>query len=55
VWTPPSGPAQQIKGRITNIDSADPRYVTVRVEMSNKEFPLDDHTTATVIVPAGER
>lgn len=55
VWTPPSEPARKLEGRITFIDATDPRYVTVRVEMSNKEFPLDDHTTATVIVPAGER
>ena len=51
VWTPPSEPAKKLEGRITFIDSTNPRYVTVRVEMSNKENPLLDHTTATVIVP----
>jgi WD40 repeat protein len=55
VWTPPTGPARKLEGRITFMDPTDPRYYTVRVEMSNKEFPLDDHSTATVIVPAGER
>ena len=33
--------------------ATDPRYVTVRVEMGNKEFPLLDHSTATVIVRPG--
>ena len=42
--------AKKLEGRITFIDATDPRYVTVRVEMSNKEFPLLDHSTATVIV-----
>jgi WD40 repeat protein len=55
IWTPPSEPARKLEGRITFIDPTDPRYVTIRVEMNNKEFPLQDHTTATVIVPASER
>ena len=55
VWTPPSEQSRQLEGRITFIDTTDPRYVTVRVEMSNKEFPLRDHTTATVIVSPEER
>jgi WD40 repeat protein len=55
IWTPPSEPARKLEGRITFIDPTDPRYVTIRVEMSNKEFPLQDHTTATVIVPGVER
>ena len=51
VWTPPSEPAKKIEGRITNIDPTDPRYVTVRVEMNNKEPPACATTrTATVIV-----
>jgi hypothetical protein len=55
VWTPPSEPARKLEGRITYIDRTDPRYVTVRVEMSNKESPLLDHTTATVIVNPDQR
>jgi WD40 repeat protein len=55
VWTPPSGPAQRIEGRITHIDSADPRYVTVRVEMSNKGLGLLDRSAATVIVNPGQQ
>jgi WD40 repeat protein len=50
IWTPSSEPARKLEGRITYIDTTDPRYVTVRVEMDNKQFPLRDHTTATVIV-----
>ena len=38
-------------GRITYIDATDTRYVTVRVEMSNKELNLLDHSAATIIVP----
>ena len=55
LWTPPSEQARKLEGRITFIDYTDPRYVTVRVEMGNKEFPLRDHSTATVIVPSAER
>src|SRR4029078_8401960 len=49
-WTPPSEPARKLEGQITFIDTTYPRYVTVRVEMDNKQFPLRDHTTATVII-----
>ncbi len=54
VWTPPSGPAKKLEGRITNIDSTDPRFVTVRVEMSNKDIGLLDRSAATVIVNPGQ-
>lgn len=54
LWTPPSGPAEKIQGQITNIDSTDPRYVTVRVEMSNKDVGLLDRSAATVIVNPGQ-
>lgn len=37
-------------GRITYIDATDTRYVTVRVEMSNKELNLPDHSAATIII-----
>ncbi len=50
LWTPPEGPAPKIEGRITNIDSTDPRYVTVRVEMNNRDVGLLDRSAATVIV-----
>jgi WD40 repeat protein len=55
VWTPPTEPARKLEGRVTFIENTDPRYATVRVEMSNKEFPLQDHSTATVIVPPEQR
>jgi len=50
LWTPPAGPAKKLEGRITNIDSTDPRFVTVRVEMNNKGIGLLDRSAATVIV-----
>jgi WD40 repeat protein len=53
VWTPPTGPARRLEGRITNIDSTDPRYVTVRIEMNNKDVGLLDRSAATVIVHPG--
>jgi WD40 repeat protein len=55
IWLPPSGPARKLEGRITNIDATDPRYLTVRVEMSNKEIGLLDHSAATVIVNQGQQ
>lgn len=54
VWTPPAGPAKKLEGRVTNIDSTDPRFVTVRVEMSNKDIGLLDRSAATVIVNPGQ-
>jgi WD40 repeat protein len=54
VWTPPSGTAKRIEGRISYIDATDPRYVSVRVEMSNKELGLLDRSAATVIVNPGQ-
>lgn len=55
VWTPPAGPAKKLEGRVTNIDSTDPRFVTVRVEMSNKDVGLLDRSAATVIVNPGQQ
>jgi hypothetical protein len=49
VWTPPP-PKQRVQGIITNIESTDPRFVTVRVEVTNKELGLLDRSSATVIV-----
>ncbi|MBA4189738.1 MAG: hypothetical protein C0467_17265 [Planctomycetaceae bacterium] len=54
VWTQPAGPAKKLEGRVTNIDSTDPRFVTVRVEMSNKDIGLLDRSAATVIVNPGQ-
>jgi WD40 repeat protein len=53
VWTPPNGETKRIEGRISYIDATDPRYVTVRVEMNNKELGLRDRSAATVIVNPG--
>jgi WD40 repeat protein len=50
VWTPPSETQKKLEGRITNIESSDPRFVTVRVEMTNKDLKLLDRGAATVIV-----
>jgi WD40 repeat protein len=50
VWTPPNGVTKSIEGQITNVDATDPRYVTVRVEMNNKDLGLRDRSAATVIV-----
>jgi hypothetical protein len=50
LWKPPSEARKTHVGRIVNIDAADRRYVTVRVEMSNKELGLLDHSSANVII-----
>jgi WD40 repeat protein len=54
VWTPPSGPAKKHEGRITHLEVTDPRYATVRVEMSNKDLGLLDRSSATVIIHPGQ-
>jgi len=50
VWTPPAEAKNRLEGRVTNIESTDPRFFTVRVEMTNKELRLHDRSAATVIV-----
>ncbi len=50
VWTPATGLKKRLEGRITNIEATDPRFVTVRVEMTNKDLGLLDRSAATVIV-----
>lgn len=50
VWTPSTATKKRIEGRITNIESSDPRFVSVRVEMPNKDLNLLDRSAATVIV-----
>ena len=51
LWKPPTGERKAHTGKITFIDATDTRYVTVRVEMDNKELKLLDHSAATIIVP----
>ncbi len=54
LWTPPAGPPKKHIGTVMNVDSTDPRYVTVRVEMDNKELKLLDRSAATIIVNPGK-
>lgn len=51
VWTPPAEAQKKYEGKVMNVDETDPRYVTVRVEMDNKELKLRDRSAATIIVP----
>ncbi len=51
LWKPPTEARKMHTGRITLVDQTDTRYVTVRVEMNNKELQLLDHSAATIIVP----
>ncbi|HSQ57770.1 MAG TPA: HlyD family efflux transporter periplasmic adaptor subunit [Gemmata sp.] len=53
VWVLPSGAAKKHEGRITYLEVTDPRYATVRVEMSNKDLGLVDRSSATVIINPG--
>jgi WD40 repeat protein len=50
LWTPATGLKKRLEGRIINIEPSDPRFVTVLVEMTNKELGLLDRSAATVIV-----
>ncbi len=49
LWQPPEK-RKTYTGTVVNIDSTDPRYVTVRVEMDNRELHLRDRSAATVII-----
>lgn len=51
LWKPPAEERRAHTGKIVNIDPTDNRYVTVRVEMSNKDAKLRDHSAVTIIVP----
>jgi hypothetical protein len=54
MWVPPTDARKGYPGKVAYVDSTDPRYVTVRVEVNNTEMNLLDRGTATVIVnPAG--
>ncbi|MBX9623484.1 MAG: HlyD family efflux transporter periplasmic adaptor subunit [Gemmataceae bacterium] len=50
LWNPPSDAKKTYTGKVVNVDSTDPRYVTVRVEMDNRELQLLDRSVATVII-----
>jgi WD40 repeat protein len=50
VWNRPSTSSKRLEGRVTNIEPTDPRYVTVRVEMTNKDLGLLDRGAAAVII-----
>lgn len=54
LWEPPADAKKRYTGRVVNVDSTDPRYVTVRVEMDNRELGLLDRSVATVIVNPSE-
>jgi WD40 repeat protein len=54
VWTPQTATQKQLEGRITNIESSDPRFITVRAELSNKGLGLLDRSSATIIVNPGK-
>ena len=49
LWKPPEK-RTTYTGTVVNVDSTDPRYVTVRVEMGNRELQLRDRSAATVII-----
>jgi WD40 repeat protein len=51
LWRAPTEAARKpFPGVVVNVDSPDPRYVTVRVEMDNRELNLLDRSTATIII-----
>ncbi|VTR98611.1 related to wd40-repeat protein (notchless protein) : Related to WD40-repeat protein (Notchless protein) OS=Piriformospora indica (strain DSM 11827) GN=PIIN_05351 PE=4 SV=1: HlyD_3: WD40: WD40: WD40: WD40 [Gemmata massiliana] len=50
LWKPPTELPKKHSGRIVNIDATDTKYVTVRVEMNNKELRLLDHSVANIII-----
>lgn len=54
LWKPPSDARKTHTGKVVNVDSTDPRYVTVRVEMGNKELNLLDRSAATIIITPGQ-
>lgn len=55
LWLLPQAPPHRQQGRLVTIDAADPRFVTVRVEMDNRTLRLLDKSTATVIVPPPDK
>jgi len=54
VWSPPSKDRKASIGKVVYVDSVDPRYITVRVEMDNRTLNLLERSTATVIINPGK-
>lgn len=54
LWKPPANARDKYTGTVVNVDSTDPRYVTVRVEMDNRRLGLLDRSNATVIINPGQ-
>ena len=54
LWKPPTESPKKYTGKIVNVDTPDPRFITIRVEMDNRELHLLDRSTATVIVNPGQ-
>lgn len=54
LWKPPSDARKAYTGKVVYVDETDPRYVTVRVEMDNRELNLRDRSAATVIITPGK-
>jgi WD40 repeat protein len=50
LWKPPTEARKTNTGKITFVDATNKRYVTVRVQMDNKELKLRDHSAATIII-----
>ncbi len=51
LWPLPSNDSPTSKGRILSFDAADPRFLTVRVELDNRTLRLLDKSSVTVIIP----
>ncbi len=51
LWKPPTEARKTYTGRVVNIDASDRGYVTVRVEMDNRELRLLDNSVANVVIP----
>lgn len=54
LWVPPSPSHKAYTGKVMYVNSTDPRYLTVRVEMDNRELNMLDQSTATVIINPGQ-
>lgn len=54
LWKPPAADRKAYTGKVVNVDPTDPRYVTVRVEMDNRQLNLPDRSAATVVINPGQ-
>lgn len=55
MWVPPAEAGRKgHQGKVVNVDPTDPRYVTVRVEMDNRQLNLPDRSAATIIINPGQ-